>query len=203
MQKDVANVSSDLREMMVLLTILSPIASTTLTFPATSLPPTFVWKHIKSKGSTVRDMDTDKIIGYTYNINKLPYLRTVKPSPSPKSFAAVQAYQEHRRLAHYGLPKLKATAKAQGYSLKNIEFHCEPCHLAKAKRQVSHDTPPRSKNIWDLYYADVQLIKPIGFSGYKYYLTIINDKYRVPEIRLLHQKGDASDKLIHSLQQRI
>src|SRR6202161_2620864 len=153
-----------------------------------------IW--VKSKDSTVRDMDTDKIIGYTYNINKLPYLRTVKPSPSPKSFAAVQAYQEHRRLAHCGLPKLKATAKAQGYSLKNIEFHCESCHLAKAKRQVSHDTPPRSKNIWDLYYADVQPIKPIGFSGYKYYLTIINDKYRVPEIRLLHQKGDASNKLI-------
>jgi hypothetical protein len=116
--------------------------------------------------------------------------------PITKSYKAVDALREHRRFAHCGQPKLKATVKAAGDILQNTEFHCEPCRIAKAKRQVSHTPQIRSKNIWDLYHADVQTIKPIGFGGYKYYVIYVNDKHRVPEIDFLRNKGEASDKLI-------
>ena len=151
---------------------------------------------VKCKDNTIRNLDTDEIVGYTYTFNKLPYLKTISPVPITKSYKAVDALREHRRFAHCGQPKLKATVKAAGDILQNTEFHCEPCRIAKAKRQVSHTPQIRSKNIWDLYHADVQTIKPIGFGGYKYYVIYVNDKHRVPEIDFLRNKGEASDKLI-------
>ncbi|KAN0070941.1 hypothetical protein V8E54_011106 [Elaphomyces granulatus] len=118
------------------------------------------------------------------------HLRVAKPQ---RSFAATQALLEHRRLAHCGHPKLKATAKSN-VTLTDLDFHCEPCHIAKAKRQVSHITLPRSKNVWDLIHIDVQL-KPVGHGGVKYYLIIVN-KHRIPEVDFLHSKDEASDKMI-------
>lgn len=149
---------------------------------------------VNNKDNTVRKMDSDEIVGYTYEINGLPYLQTRKPTP--KSFKAVKALEEHRRLAHCGYPKLKATTNLNGNWLEDIGFHCEPCHIAKSKRIVSHTPQIRSKNVWDLYHTDVQPIKPIGYGGIKYYLINVNDKHRVPEVEFLHNKGQASDKLI-------
>ena len=146
-----------------------------------------------SKDNTVRKLDTDDVVGSTYNLNGLPYLRVAKPQ---KSYAATQALLEHRRLAHCGYPKLKATAKSNGTTLTDLDFHCEPCHIAKAKRQVSHTTLPRSKNVWDLIHIDLQPVKPVGHGGVKYYLIIVNDKHRIPEVDFLHSKDEAADKMI-------
>jgi Reverse transcriptase (RNA-dependent DNA polymerase) len=145
------------------------------------------------KDGTVRKTNTDDVVGHTYNVNGLPYLRVAKPQ---RSFAATQALLEHRRLAHCGHPKFKATAKSNGITLTDLDFHCEPCHIAKAKRQVSHTTLPRSKNVWDLIHIDVQPVKPVGHGGVKYYLIIVNDKHRIPEVDFLHSKDEASDKMI-------
>ena len=126
-------------------------------------------------------------------MSSLPHFTTVNVDP----------VLLHRRLAHCGIDRLSNTIKHAEFLQPNVNvrgpldnFSCEACHIAKAKRQVSRDTPPRSSHILDLFYADTQTIKPQGFGGYLYYLIIINDKYRTIFIKFLHKKAQASEELI-------
>jgi Reverse transcriptase (RNA-dependent DNA polymerase) len=146
---------------------------------------------VNTKDHTVRKMDNDSIVGYIYTRGRLGYLKTVEYTSLSYATVAEKALYEHRRLAHCGIPKLKATSK-----IKNLDFHCHACHIAKAKRLVSHTPQQRSKDLHGLIHADVQPIKPMGLGGYNYYTIIVNDKHRVPTVLPHKDKGEASHKLI-------
>jgi len=133
---------------------------------------------VKTKDHTIRTIDDDEsVVGYIYTRGRLGYLQTFDHAKSYATITAEKALYEHRRLAHCGIPKLKATS-----GIKNLDFHCHACHIAKARRQVSRDHQPRSKDILGLIHADVQPMKPQGLGGYNYYTIMVNDKHRVPTI---------------------
>lgn len=124
--------------------------------------------------------------------------------PTPNMAATnIEAIRIHRRLAHCGTDRFINTVsktdvlQPSGHVIGSpYKISCEACHVAKAKRLVSRETPERSTDILDLFHADIQPIKPQGFGGVNYYLIIVNDKHRVIFLKFLREKGDASQDLI-------
>jgi GAG-pre-integrase domain len=142
------------------------------------------------------DIDTGDIVGYTYEFDNVPFLRTAKPM----SMAAISPLTLHRRLGHAGVSKIKSLikkVKVEGVLTDPVDdFHCEACRLAKSKRLVSRDSKPRRDTPADFFYADVQPIKPVGVHGYTHYLAMVDDCTHTRFVRMLRTKGEAADELI-------
>lgn len=95
--------------------------------------------------------------------------------------SAVPLHLVHRRLAHAGMPKLKATIKGMGLEAKNEDFHCEACALGKSKRIISRAKQERALKAGDFFHFDIQDIRPAGrwvdkggrtISGFEYAHTV-------------------------------
>jgi GAG-pre-integrase domain len=155
-----------------------------------------IWHNILE--NKLLDIDTGNVVGYTYECSNIPFLRTANPVNA--CMAAISPLTLHRRLGHAGVSKIKSMIRKvdiQDILTGPIEdFHCEACRLAKSKRLVSRDPQPRRSRPGELFYADVQTIKPVGIHGYNYYLILVDDCTRIRFIRLLRSKGDAADELI-------
>ena len=149
-----------------------------------------IWHNAKE--NTLLALDNDQVIGYTYRLNDLPFLKIYQPD---LSCATIDAETIHRRYAHCGKPKLKESHS--NTNLTNMDFHCDACNMSKAKRIVSHAPRVRSRKVGNLFYADVQSVKPTSIEGYNYFLVIVDDKSRQTFTIHLMTKGQASDALIH------
>ena len=134
------------------------------------------------------DLYDDKVIGY---MNDLPFSKTYQPA---LNYATIDAKIIHRRYAHCG--KSKLIESHLNTNLANIDFQCEACNMPKARRIISHPTRVTCRKVGDIFYADVQSVKPTSIEGYNYFTVIVDDKSRQIFTVPLMTKGQASDALI-------
>lgn len=149
---------------------------------------------------------SNKPSGLMFEHNELPFLDTthnILMFAPQLSATELNAIKLHRRLAHCGPDRFINTLKYNSPVNHNTNIinsphniSCESCHIAKSKRLVSHAPTPIPHDVLDLFYVDVQPIKPQGYGGYNYYLIIVNAKHKVLFTKCLHNKGDASEALI-------
>ena len=74
---------------------------------------------------------------------------------------------------------------------KDSKFHCVTCELSKHIRTSYIPHMTWAPSAFDLIYFDVQGPSPISaFSGYRYYVTFIDNHTRCTWVYLLHHKSD-------------
>ena len=102
----------------------------------------------------------------------------------------------HKRLLHAGEETVLRTMKAMDIEGKKPEsWSYEPCMLAKPYKQISREVPFQSKEACAELYTDTIPVKPQGFGGYNYFMTIIDSATMYTWVVFLVQKAKARQKL--------
>jgi hypothetical protein len=148
------------------------------------------------RNNTLRDTDTDKVMGYVNIAGGVPYLKT-KITPNLQ-LAAVDPLLLHRRLAHCGKPLQKSTTKnAEIEKPKGkVDYDCDACRKAKSKAQVSRTPQIRATKPGEFMHTDVQTVSPIGINGARYVLIIIDDATRAKYVEFAATKAAIADRMI-------
>ena len=102
----------------------------------------------------------------------------------------------HNRLLHVGDERVLRAMKAMGIDAKKPEgWNCRTCKLAKAPKQISWETPTRSKEACADLNVDVFPHKPQGIGGFNYFMPIRDTAMMYGWVILLVQKNEAGPKL--------
>jgi hypothetical protein len=102
----------------------------------------------------------------------------------------------HRRLLHAGEETVVRTMKAMGFQVKKPEdWACATCMLAKSYKNISREVPTRSNEPCAELHTDTVPMKPPGFGGFNYFMTVIDSATLYVWTIFLVQKSDAGPKL--------
>ena len=86
--------------------------------------------------------------------------------------------------------------KAMGIDAKKPEgWNCRTCKLAKAPKQISWETPTRSKEACAELNVDIFPHKPQGIGGFNYFMLIRDTVTMYGWLILLVRKNEAGRKL--------
>jgi hypothetical protein len=105
----------------------------------------------------------------------------------------------HARLGHYYNQNLQKFLENNNIKEeKNDNINCEDCKISKLKKKPFNKTINKSSSPLQVVHSDiVGPLKPSpSFSGYKYYITFIDDFSRKCWVYLLKHKSEAVQKFI-------
>ncbi|KAG2000967.1 hypothetical protein GB937_010654 [Aspergillus fischeri] len=96
--------------------------------------------HYNSR-TNILEYEDGSPFGYTSKELGVPVLEVLDPTAGFAG-AVLTLLEVHRRLGHCGKSKLSSTIKRGNLNGDEVvgsdQFHCEACHLAKAKKRISH-----------------------------------------------------------------
>ncbi|KAI9036661.1 integrase catalytic domain-containing protein [Aspergillus affinis] len=152
-----------------------------------------------AKNQCIRDMRTDKIVGYTFTDNGMPYLRLSPTMKCALIAPIISSSLLHARFAHTNAEYLARNKVLYSDDLevkdpKNVKS-CDTCYRGKTKKKVSHIPINQATKPLQRIHVDTQEFSPLGIYGYRYALIIVDDYSRCLFIRLLRKKSDASEAL--------
>ena len=97
----------------------------------------------------------------------------------------------HHRLGHIPIPVYKLICNNVSLSSIDSKFHCEVYPIAKQNRLAFINQNNCSVELFDLIHADIWgPFREVTFDGFKYFLTLVDDKSRFTWIYLLKNKFD-------------
>jgi hypothetical protein len=134
----------------------------------------------------------------THCINSLNHLDTSTHHPSPlDNSKTIDCTLWHKRFGHASYDKLIEINKMFPFvHIVKSSNPCDVCFYAKQKRLPFSLSSHVSKNNFDLVHMDIwgPLSVP-SMLGYKYFLTIVDDKSRFTWIYLMKLKSEASSHI--------
>ncbi|GAB2265073.1 hypothetical protein Dimus_037799 [Dionaea muscipula] len=145
-------------------------------------------------------------IGKADRVGDLYCFKSFKSSDSV-SFPSVAAinnstvsnkeYLWHVRLGHSSLQVREEQPDCLVFSPSSVRhFNCNICHLAKQKRLSFPSNPHKVDNIFDLIHIDIWGPFHIhSVEGFRYFLTIVDDKSRYTWAYFLKAKSDVREVL--------
>nr|KYP37322.1 Retrovirus-related Pol polyprotein from transposon TNT 1-94 [Cajanus cajan] len=97
----------------------------------------------------------------------------------------------HKRLGHIPINVYNLIASKTVLSSADPHFHCSTCQLSKQNRLPFPNPNHFSPNLFDLLHADIWgPFREHTYDGFKYFLTLVEDKSRFTWIFLLKHKSD-------------
>lgn len=107
-------------------------------------------------------------------------------------------HEWHRKMGHRDLNVVKKMLNNANIKVNDCddEYECEICYSGKMSRKpFPQKSGEQSKSILDLVHTDVAVMNETTPSGYRYFVTFIDDFSRYCVIYLLRNKSDVSEKL--------
>lgn len=154
-----------------------------------------IWWNSKSK--TLHD-ENDKIIGFTRDFHRVPFLQLASPALGT---AMISTELAHRRLGHAGSYKTKINQTDLGCDIQVGAFDCEACGLGKSKRIVSRTHQARATRAGYMFHVDLQPVSPAGYNpdngrnDRHHAMVVTDDATRYRLALCLATKGEASSVL--------
>lgn len=99
----------------------------------------------------------------------------------------------HKRLRHTNFPSLKTFLRRLGIPLNDDSngYICDSCQRAKATKVYNREPQKRAQRPYQFIHTDlVGPIKPVGFSGERYFFTFTDDCTRLTETYTGTKKSD-------------
>nr|KYP41111.1 Retrovirus-related Pol polyprotein from transposon TNT 1-94 [Cajanus cajan] len=97
----------------------------------------------------------------------------------------------HKRLGHIPISVYKLIANKIKLSSIDSTYHCSTCNIAKQNRLPFPNPNKFSPSCFDLIHADIWgPFKQPTYDGFRYFLTLVDDKSRFTWIYMLQNKSD-------------
>jgi hypothetical protein len=130
-------------------------------------------------GFSVKDLATRTPLVRCDSTEPLYTLRpsSTSASPPPVLVSATTSTTWHRRLGHPGpdvMTKLSSSLDSS-HSRGHFEGLCHACQLSRHTCLPFPTSSSRAEQAFDLVHCDLWTTPVISFSGYKYYLVILDD----------------------------
>jgi len=139
-----------------------------------------------------QDLVTKKMTGEGFFLHGLYYIS--HKSPVPRIFQATINHSHehllwHRRLAH---PSKFVLSKIKFVPIQE-PFNCEICHFLKSTRLPFSLSKSKTTHVFELIHSDVWGPFYAFIDGFKYFVSFIDDFFRVTWVYLLKTKHDVFD----------
>ena len=97
----------------------------------------------------------------------------------------------HHKLSHIPIHVYKLICNKVPISYIDSKFYYEVCHIAKQNRFTFTNQNNFSAELFDLIHTNIWgPFREVTFDGFKYFLTLVDDKSRFTWIYLLRNKSD-------------
>ncbi|CAH9127240.1 unnamed protein product [Cuscuta epithymum] len=166
--------------------------------------------HFSSNHAALQDHLTNKIIGFAeiqnglYHYNPATSSFTNHHNPAIKSVAnsANTHYESpdlwHYRLGHFPYTKFKMLSDCIVDNNGTSTAPCDICHFAKQKRLPFNNSDSYANSAFDLIHMDVWgPYRVTSYSGFKYFLTIVDDHTRCTWVFMLKTKSEVKFHMIN------
>jgi Reverse transcriptase (RNA-dependent DNA polymerase)/gag-polypeptide of LTR copia-type len=159
----------------------------------------FSWTYVSSKPLLLRAEQDDLFLVDTTGKHALwarrhgPLLEIQTSENATVSFVTYKDF--HDAIGHGNAP-LQAYADPQAIPPKPKDFHCEACALAKSTHSVPTSISPRASRPWEVIHCDLSgRFSTKSLSSSEYYLVMIDEFTRMPAVRFLKKKSDATQQI--------
>ena len=127
-------------------------------------------------------------------VNDLTYQGPAKILSTTASLSSTPSLVTwHKRLGHINFPSLKAfLRRLEILFVDDAKDHiCDSCNRAKATKVYNREPKKRAQRPYQFVHTDlVGPIKPLGFSGERYFFTFTDDCTRLTETYTASKKSD-------------
>ncbi|GJR61483.1 ribonuclease H-like domain-containing protein [Tanacetum coccineum] len=122
-----------------------------------------------------------------------------KPSTPSIAYLSTSASTWHQRLGHPGDQVLRLLVSSRFISCnKEKSLHiCHACQLGKHVKLPLHSLTSIVKHCFDIIHSDLWTSAIVSFSGFKYYVLVLDHLSYFLWIYPLRSKSDMFDKFLH------
>jgi hypothetical protein len=131
-------------------------------------------------GLFMKDLATRNVIIWSNSSGPLYTPRIPESSPlgaaEPCALSVIATSTWHRRLGHPSTDVLSSLSRAAIIRCnKSLHDFCHVCQLGKHSRLLFASSLSRSSTLFELVHCDLSTSPIDSFSGFKYYLVILDD----------------------------
>nr|KYP60497.1 Retrovirus-related Pol polyprotein from transposon TNT 1-94 [Cajanus cajan] len=143
---------------------------------------------------TLQDLKTLRKIGTAKQQQRLlvfEFPTCTFPSNCINSCNVVTYDTWHKRLGHVPKSVYRLITNKTDLSSIDSSYHCSICNIAKQNRLPFSNPNKFSPNCFDLIHADIWgPFRQPTYDGFRYFLTLVDDKSRFTWVYMLHNKSD-------------